>query len=373
MTTENAIAAPGISPLPAQTRSPAAGEPAHLVLRQVNPAEVPSWDTQILAHPHYTFFHGAAWAKVLERTYGFTPVYFTNGASGAGRSLLPMMEVRSWLTSRRAVGLPFTDDSGPLGPDPAECRKLFWGAVELGKARGWRSVECRGGRNCLEEAPASLAFYGHWLDLAGGEDRLFARLDSSVRRAIRKAEKSGVTVTVSRDLQALRTFCSLQCQTRKKHGLPPQPFAFFQNIHEHILSPNLGVIITASHQGRPIAASMYFQLGERAIYKFGASDEAFQELRGSNLVMWEAIKWHVRNGARRLHLGRSSLWNEGLRRFKLGWGAAEERIEYVKYDLRKGRFVLDQDQSSGWHNRVFRRMPEGCARLLGAFLYRHWA
>jgi hypothetical protein len=283
------------------------------------------------------------------------------------------MEVRSWLTGRRGVGLPFTDDSRPLCSDGASFAEIFWGAMEEGKARGWKSVECRGGRELLEGAPVSLAFYGHRLDLEADKDRLFARMDSSARRAIRKAEKSGVTVTVSRSLETTKAFYSLQCKTRKKHGLPPQPFAFFRNIHEHILSRNLGVIVTASHQNRPIAASVYFQLGDRAVYKFGASDEAFQQLRGTNLVMWEAIKWHALNGARTLHLGRTSIWNEGLRRSKLGWGADEERIEYVKYDLRKSRFVTDKDESSGWHNRVFRRMPIGLSRLLGAVLYRHWA
>ncbi len=73
--------------------------------------------------------------------------------------------------------------------------------------------------------------------------------------------------------------------------------------------------------------------------------------------MWEAIKWHARQGCESLHLGRTSLHNDGLRRFKLGWGAEEQPIEYVKYDLRQERFVTDRDESAGWHNQVFRRMP----------------
>jgi CelD/BcsL family acetyltransferase involved in cellulose biosynthesis len=373
MVTENIIASPEISSIPATAAPPTALPSVAASLRCVNPADYPDWDAQVLAQPRYTFFHGAAWAKVLQDTYGFTPLYYTDGADGKLQSLLPLMEVRSWLTGRRGVGLPFTDDSGPLGADGGTFRKLFLNAVEQGKARGWKSVECRGGRELLENAPASLAFYGHSVDLQADEDQLFARLESSVRRAVRKAEKSGVTTTVSRSADAMKTFYALQCKTRKKHGLPPQPFAFFQNIYKYILARNLGMIVMASHQDRPIAASVYFQLGERAIYKFGASDENFQQFRGTNLVMWEAIKWHARHGARTLHLGRSSLWNDGLRRSKLGWGAREDRIEYVKYDLQKGGFVADRDESSGWHTRVFQRMPISLSRLMGAVLYRHWA
>jgi len=342
-------------------------------LQAVNPADFGDWDTKVQSHPHYSFFHGAAWAKVLQDTYGFTPLYLTNGAAGQDQSLLPVMEVRSWLTGRRGVGLPFTDDSRPLCGGADAFPKLFSKAVEEGRKRGWKSLECRGGREGLENATPSLAFYGHYVALDVDEARLFAHLDSSARRAVRKAEKSGVTTEISRGAEAMRTFYRLQCRTRKKHGLPPQPFAFFRNIQKHILSQNLGIVVTASHQGRPIAASVYFQLGERAIYKFGASDERFQEFRGTNLVMWEAIKWHAAHGARSLHLGRTSLANDGLRRSKLGWGAREERIEYVKYDLRADRFVADHDETSGWHTRVFRRMPGPLARLAGALLYRHIA
>jgi len=281
--------------------------------------------------------------------------------------------VNSWLTGRRGVALPFTDDCEPLYSDAASIRNLIQAALEFGRTRGWKSVECRGGRELFGEAPASLAFYGHSVDLEEDENRMFARLESSVRRAIRKAEKSGVTVTVSRSLETMKVFYSLQCKTRRKHGLPPQPFAFFRNIHEHVLSKNLGVIVSAGCQGRPVAASVYFQLGARAVYKFGASDEAFQHLRGANLVMWEAVKWHARQGAKTLHLGRTSIGNEGLRRFKLGWGAGEQKIEYVKYDLWKGRFITDADESTGWYNRVFNVLPIRLSRLIGAVLYRHCA
>jgi lipid II:glycine glycyltransferase (peptidoglycan interpeptide bridge formation enzyme) len=221
------------------------------------------------------------------------------------------------------------------------------------------------------EAPASLAFHRHSVDLETDEERMFARLESPVRRAIRKAEKGGVTVAVSQSLEAMKVFYSLHCKTRRKHGMPPQPFVFFQNIFEHILSKKLGMVAIASWREHPIAASVYFQLGERAVYKYGASDETFQHLRGANVVMWEAFKWHARHGATALDLGRTSLGNEGLRRFKLGWGAGEKTIEYVKYDLRKNRFVTETDRATGWHNRVFQALPGRLSRLIGAILYRH--
>jgi Acetyltransferase (GNAT) domain len=350
-----------------------ASRPIRPEIQRINPAGYPGWNALIASQPGHSFFHTAEWAKVLADTYGYTPVYFAAGETVGRRSILPLMEVDSWLTGRRGIGLPFTDDCGPLCPDAGTFQKLFAGAVEFGKSRGWKYLECRGGRELFGEVPASLSFYGHGLDLTAGEAGLYSRLESSVRRAIRKAEKSGVTVEILQSVEAVRVFYALQCQTRKKHGLPPPPFKFFLNIQRHILSQNLGMVVVARHGGRPIAASVYVTLGGRAIYKYGASDEAFQELRGSNLVMWAAIKEYVRRGAKHLDLGRTSAGNAGLRKFKLGWGAGEHKIEYVKFDMQKNEFVTGVDETSGWHTQVFRRLPVLLSRAVGAMLYKHWA
>jgi hypothetical protein len=370
---ENAIISPFISSSSKGAAALISNDFPVVAPQPVNPAGCPGWDALVAAHPNGSFFHSVAWAKTLQGAYGFKPVYFTANEGGSLSSILPLMEVNSWLTGRRGVALPYTDDCEPLYSDAASIRNLIQAALEFGRTEGWKSVECRGGRELFGEASASLSFYGHSLNLKEDEDRMFACLESSVRRAIRKAENSGVSVSISRDLEAVKIFYALQCKTRKKHGLPPQPFVFFQNVFEHILSKNLGMIVIASCQERPIAASVYFQFGSRAVYKYGASDEAFQHLRGANLVMWEAIKWHARNGAKTLHLGRTSIGNEGLRRFKLGWGAEERKIEYVRYDLQKNCFVTNADESTGWYNRVFKMLPIGLSRLIGAVLYRHCA
>jgi hypothetical protein len=342
-------------------------------IQPTSPLLDPNWDALVAKNPECSFFHSAAWAKVLAETYGYTPDYFVARKAGGIDSLLPLMEVDSWLTGKRGIALPFTDDCEPLGTDAKFFKSFFQNAVEFGKSRGWKYLECRGGRKFFEGVPASLSFYGHSLDLGSSEERLFDRLESSVRRAIRKAEKDGVTVEVLQTLEATKIFYSLQCKTRKKHGLPPQPFLFFLNIHKHILSQNLGMIVLASWRKIPIAASVYFHLGGRAVYKYGASDGKFQHLRGSNLVMWEAIKWHLQNGMKKLNLGRTSIANEGLRRFKLSWGAEESKIECFKYDLRKDDFVTDSDEAFGWHNRVFQLSPLFVSRMAGNVLYKHWA
>jgi len=48
-------------------------------------------------------------------------------------------------------------------------------------------------------------------------------------------------------------------------------------------------------------------------------------------------------------------------------------IEYVKFDLRQGAFATETDNATGWHNRLFRALPQFISRMAGAALYRHCA
>jgi hypothetical protein len=85
--------------------------------------------------------------------------------------------------------------------------------------------------------------------------------------------------------------------------------------------------------------------------------------------MWAAMRRCAEQGLSTLNLGRTSLSNEGLRRFKLGFGAVEEKMRYAKYDFASEQFVLAVDRVHGWFNRVFASMPLPVLRLAGAALY----
>jgi lipid II:glycine glycyltransferase (peptidoglycan interpeptide bridge formation enzyme) len=153
--------------------------------------------------------------------------------------------------------------------------------------------------------------------------------------------------------------------------LPPQPWSFFSNIHRHILSKEKGFVSLASHGGVPIAGAVFLLHKRWALFKFGASIERFLPLRGNNLQMWDAIKWLARHGFEQLDLGRTSKTNEGLRRFKLGWGTVERTLEYFKYDVRAGRYVREADTDQHRYGWLFRGLPQRVSRLAGALLYPH--
>jgi lipid II:glycine glycyltransferase (peptidoglycan interpeptide bridge formation enzyme) len=205
--------------------------------------------------------------------------------------------------------------------------------------------------------------------LRSGIKELVTRFASPVRRAIRKAERSDVTAVIVRNRAAINDFYHLHVQTRRRHGLPPQSISFFLSIYEHIIKPGLGFIVLAQRESRPIAAAVFFCFGKNALYKYGASDKRFQELRANNLVMWQGIQFLARNGAEKLHFGRTEQENEGLRRFKLSWGTEEEALNYFRVDPSGRKYAARHD--SAFHKRIFCRLPLAFNRLAGSMIYPH--
>ncbi len=336
----------------------------------VNPLLVPNWDKQLLGHKEVTVFHSQGWARTLASTYGHIPVYASAGAPNQLNALLPMVEARSWLTGNKGVSLPFTDLCQPLG-DHSFSNALIHRLIALGRERHWKYVEFRGIPASSLGGKPSLSFVGHTLELNPSEDQLFAGLESSVRRAVRKAESSGLSVAYGSTLADVETYYALHCRTRQRHGLPPQPFRFFENLHQHVLAPGQGAVILARKDNQPVAGAVFLHFGGQACYKFGASDDRFQQFRGSNLVIWHGILYSRRQGCSHLDFGRTTSGNEGLRRFKLGYGTTERTIDYLRLDLKTMTITPAVDRTEGRLTQLYTKVPQTLSRWIGRLLYPH--
>jgi hypothetical protein len=284
------------------------------------------------------------------------------------------MEVRSLITGNRGVCLPFSDYCEPIASVETPFEKLLDFAAKYGRGRGWQYVEIRGGEAFLGEENAAISYFDHKLDLHGDPEEIFSRFAESTRRNVRKAQKEGVQVAIGDSFDSVKAFYRLNCITRRRHGLPPQPFKFFSNLHRYVISRGLGFVTSGSYRGTNIASAIFLHFGERALYKFGASSLEHQNLRANNLVIWEAIQWYLKQGYATLSFGRTEVCNAGLRRFKKGWGVDERQMNYYRYELSRGVFVGRQPRPvlDGRYAKVIRRVPVPLLRMVGPALYGHF-
>jgi CelD/BcsL family acetyltransferase involved in cellulose biosynthesis len=341
----------------------------------VDPLRDARWADLVGRHPLATVFHTPAWLEALRRTYGYEPVAFTTSAPGADlNDGVVFCKVRSWLTGSRLVSLPFSDHCEPLTDNGQRLGEVWEYLANNRVKNGWRHIELRPrGTDCAEPSgfAASEEFWLHDIDLRRPLDQLFNSFHAdSIQRKIRRAQRENLIYTEGRSEELQAAFYGLVSLTRRRHQLPPQPFDWFRNLVA-CLGPALKIRI-ASRAGTPIAGILTLRHRDMMVYKYGASDPAFHQMGGMQLLFWSAIQEAQADGCVALDLGRTATPHTGLLTFKDRWGARRASTTYFRspapaqsaenplraYVIGRARRVL------GW-------APESVRAAAGRFLYRH--
>lgn len=320
-------------------------------------------------------FHTSEWLKALRRTYGYEPFVLTTAAPGQElRNGLVFCHVRSWLTGRRIVSLPFADHCQPLAESPESLEALLMELREEQKHAKWKYIELRplpGGTH-WENAGGfgrSAEFYFHRLDLRPDRDSLYRGLHKScVQRKIQRAERERLVYEEGRSKSILAEFYHLFLLTRRRHGLPPQPLGWFRNLLDCL--GEQARIQVVSKDGQPIASMITLSYKQTLIYKYGCSDSRFHKLGGMALLFWQAILQGKVRGAQEFDLGRSDMDNPGLAAFKGHLGGACATLTYFRCPRR-----LSTRSASSWKAQVARTacgwLPDSALTLAGRLLYKH--
>jgi CelD/BcsL family acetyltransferase involved in cellulose biosynthesis len=319
--------------------------------------------------PQATIFHHPLWLGLVGRHYRY-PLAAAAVLDAAGEAVagLPLALVASRLTGRRLVALPFSDACPPLVATdaPNDAAQRLAGAVEDLRRRHAMPVEVRGA--FPELALPVDRFHEHRVDLTPGLDEVERAYTSQVRRNVRKARREGVEVRRRVDAGALEEFYVLHLQTRRRLGVPTQPKAFVLGLGD-LLQRGHGFVSIARLAGRPVAAALFLHAGGTLTYKYGASDPEFQQARPNNLLFADAIAWACEQQLRELDLGRTDFGHDGLRAFKLSWGAAETPLAHTYAGgppPGPGPSLAERVLAP-----LIRRGPVLTGRVIGEVLYRH--
>ncbi len=300
----------------------------------IDPLSFPGWDDLVLTAENHSFFHSSAWIRVLCEAYGYRPSFFATTCDGKPSTVIALLEVDSFLTGRRGVSLPFSDYCEPLVFGKSTLWSIPGDLIDAAKKAGWKHLDLRGQSLFPPGVPVWSRYACHRLKIANAKE-LPSTLHKNTIRNLKRAKASGLNLEVLDSFEGMREYYGLHCLTRKRQGAPPQPFYFFRKIHEHIFSRGKGRVILARYRGKAVAGAVFFHFGQKAMYKYGALDMNFGRLGASAAVMWEAINRYADEGYDSFCFGRTDLDNEGLRRFKRGFGAEEYFLDYRRFDLSK--------------------------------------
>jgi len=131
------------------------------------------------------------------------------------------------------------------------------------------------------------------VDIKGSEDEILARMKQKTRYNIRLAEKKGVTVRTWNDVES---FHKMMLLTGKRDGFGVHSLEYYQRAYELLHPKQMGELLLAEYEGKPLAALFVTRNGNRAYYLYGASTDDERNRMPTYLLQWEAMKWAKAHG-----------------------------------------------------------------------------
>ena len=175
------------------------------------------------------------------------------------------------------------------------------------------------------------------IDIKDSEEEILARMKQKTRYNIRLAEKKGVTVRAWDDIES---FHKMMLVTGGRDGFGIHSLEYYRRAYELLHPKQMGEILVAEYEGKPLAALFVARNGNRAYYLYGASTDEERNRMPTYLLQWEAMKWAKARGCEEYDLWgvpdedeatleanfetrHDGLW--GVYRFKRGFGGELKR------------------------------------------------
>jgi len=302
-------------------------------VRAGSPKDDEERDAFVREHKNGSFFHLAAWERVVETVFGNPrrDLLAWNGDRLVGA--LPLMNTPGFLGGKNLVSVPYGVYGGPLGVDGNVEQALLAEATGIADREQVGHLELRYAWNPGSELAGSTLYNTFIKDLPEKPEDVLAAMPKKARAEARKARKNhdlelSTGVWYVEDLY--RMF------VRNKHGLgsPSLPKRMFETM---IREFNGSVQIHLVRKERdPLAAVMTFAYGDTLIaYYSGTALNADRNYSASNFMYLALQEWAIEQGFRVFDFGRSRV-GSGAFKFKVHQGFEPTPLEY-RYHLVRHR------------------------------------
>jgi FemAB-related protein (PEP-CTERM system-associated) len=264
--------------------------------------------------------HAPEWFTVIRKTYGHDPLYLS-AEEGGGRAFLPAFIVRRPVGATLVSSMPFLDGGGPCGqPDLADA--LVARLLEEARRRGAAAVELRCARRLDVDAQPMEHKVNLTRALPADAAGLWGQLDGSIRNHVRKAEKSGLSVTLG-GAEQLDAFYAIFAARMRELGSPVHARRLFTAIFDAFGSRARTAVVRLGE--RPVGGLVALAFRDVLTVPWASCASEYRRLCPNPLLYWQTIRAACADGFRRFDFGRSTR-DSSTYRFKIEWGAEEEPI-----------------------------------------------
>jgi hypothetical protein len=346
----------------------------------IDPSTDRKWDDFVEGHPLGWLCHLSGWKHVLERSFPHIRgrCLVIADRDGSIRAALPIYAVRSRITGKRLVSIPFATISDPLVTSERDMDELAAAAIDLHDDSAMSYLEIRTlaaapfvgtpllGRTCLYKL--------HYIALTDDPEDLKKTFHRScVRQRIARAMKSNLTVKAAEGESDIRDFYGLYLSLRKRLCLPPMPYGFINALWETFSPQKRVSVLLAMADNKAVAGVFLYKFKDRVSVEFATADETYRDVSPIHLLFWESMKRAVEEGYRVFDFGRTPVGNTALMEFKSHWGTEVSDVPHFYYPSEMRRRIETRFDTFGYRltRKICAHAPIYAFERLGRLCYRH--
>ena len=294
------------------------------------------WDATLQRCPNTTAFQSLAWRDALVGAFRqLTPVYLLIRQADSVIGGLPAFVFQPIPGVRLWHSMPWNLFGGIHLVDSkwVNYQDLIVRIESTAAEKGWCEIRWTltpdhtidYGDFFTERGYEQTDHFTHLLKTDKGIDLLWHAYNKRVRGAVRKAEKSGVTVVDTDSEADLSDFYEMYLMTVKRLSGTPKPRALLRTL----LQQNLAKLAIATHRGKIIAGLLYLLFNGTVTLWCEASLPAFLKYRPNNAIFHHIIARACREHYEWVDFGASPPENTGLIAHKEQYRAV--RTDFASY------------------------------------------
>jgi serine/alanine adding enzyme len=277
-------------------------------------------------------FYQSVWSQVLKEGLGGQPLYFCLREGGEVVAGLPGVLLNFRIFKILYASIPYGNLIGKqeyFGPFMErledEFRKRKIDQVRISESP-FSKCQLTGEFKSL---PAKCTL----LDLRGlNKEKIWEGYKKNIRRDVRKAQRSGVTIRHGNSPQGINAFYTLyQASMERNRAMAKYPLPWFEALYEILTKKGLGVVLIAELNEVAIAGVVLIYSASSTHYFHNGSQYESLKFCPNELLVHFSIENAVEKGISFFDFMGSDPKDHSLLRFKEKWGAQSRDIyTYVK-------------------------------------------
>jgi FemAB-related protein (PEP-CTERM system-associated) len=334
----------------------------------------PAWEAFVAGRPEATFFHRAAWPRLIAEVFGHRDRSMLALQDGSVVGVLPLTEMRTLLFGHSLMSLPFCVYGGPLAVDAASGEALLDHAAGVLASSKAAVLELRG---LAPVADAWLTDPAQWptrenlyatfrKPITVSDEANLKAIPRKQRAVVRKGIERGLTAAIGTDVTILHR---IYAESVRNLGTPVFPRKWFAAL-THAFAGDADVV-TIADAGVPVASVLSFHWRDEVLPYYGGGIARARTCHANDFMYWEVMRNAAARGARLFDFGRSK-HGTGAFAFTRNWGFEPRPLTY-RFRLRPGAEIPDHNPLNPKYRLMiaaWKRLPLPVAGLLGPHLVR---